>query len=250
MPVERFITIAVVLGIALLLALLGIVLALRQRSKSSQAHEVTAATDKPVPVDKPSPEWMKSLAGSAGKALTRTPGSNLPADAVVVLRDSVTGEWIVELNGMRYTALKDIHDDRVANKVLEALSGLQHFSGIVPVANRDLKPKPVILPTPTALPPDIEPTVAQALAQGGALASQPLHPAPANSILAQIEKILQRNLMRYPELAHRKIHIGAAPDGSLLIEIDRELYHHADEIAEIQVRDLIKAAIHEWERTA
>jgi hypothetical protein len=243
MPVERFIIIAVVLGIAMLLVLLGVVLALRQRSKSSQAHQ--AAAD-----DKPAPEWMKSVAGSAGKALTRTTGPNLPTDAVVIVRDSVTGEWIVQLNGIQYHTLKDIHDDRAAGKVLEALSGLQHFAGIAPAAAPDLKPKAVILPTPTAPPPDMEPVVAQAMAQGSVPSSMPLYPAPPNSILAQIEKILQRNLMRYPELAHRKIHVGAASDGSLLIEIDRQLYHHADEIAELQVRDLIKAAIHEWERTA
>ena len=130
------------------------------------------------------------------------------------------------------------------------MSGLQRFAGIAPAVKPDLKPKPVILPTPSAPAPGIDPTVAQALAQSGPTPTLPLYPAPPNSILAQIETILQRNLVRYPELAHRRIHVGAASDGSLLIEVDRQFYHHADEIAELQVRDLIKAAIHEWERTA
>jgi hypothetical protein len=243
MPVERFIPIVSIIGIALLLVLIGVVLALRQRSKGPAPHE--AVTD-----DRPAPDWVKNIAGSAGKTLTRTGGPNLPADAVVVSRDSASGEWGVSINGMQYTALKDIHDDRAASKVLEALSGLQKFAGIAPVVKPDLKPKLVILPTPSVPAPGIDPTVAQALAQSGPAPTMPLYPAPPNSILAQIETILQRNLIRYPELADRKIHIGAAPDGSLLIEIDRQFYHHADEIAELQVRDLIKAAIHEWERTA
>jgi hypothetical protein len=229
MPLERFIPMVVIIGIALLLVMIGVLLALRQRSKGPAVHE--AVTD-----DKPAPEWVKNIASTAGKTLTRT-GPNLPADAVVVSRDAASGEWVVEINGMPYKALKDIHDDRAASKVLEALSGLQKFAGIAPVAAPDLKSKSVILPAPSAPAPDIDPTVAQALAQGGSAPTLPLYPAPPN-------------LIRYPELAQRKIHIGAAPDSSLLIEIDRQFYHHADEIAELQVRDLIKAAIHEWERTA
>ncbi len=243
MPIERFILITSIIGIALLLVLIGVVLALRQRLKGPAPHE--AVTD-----DKPAPEWIKNIASSAGKTLTRTSGPNLPADAVVMTREIVSGEWVVSINGIPYNALKDIHDDRAASKVLEALSGLQKFAGIAPVTRPDLKPKPVILPTPSVPAPGIDPTVAQALAQRDSAPSLPLYPAPPNSILAQIETILQRNLIRYPELADRKIHVGAAPDGSLLIEIDRQFYHHADEIAELQVRDLIKAAIHEWERTA
>jgi hypothetical protein len=243
MPVERFIPTVVIIGIALLLVMIGVVLALRQRSKGPAPHE--AVTD-----DKPAPDWVKNIAGSAGKTLTRTGGPNLPADAVVVARDAISGDWAVSINGMQYAALKDIHDDRAAGKVLEALSGLQKFAGIAPAPVPDLKPKPVILPTPSRPASGLDPTVAQAQALSGPAPTLPLYPAPPNSILAQIETILQRNLIRYPELAERKLHIGAAPDGSLLIEVDRQFYHHADEIAELQVRDLIKAAIHEWERTA
>ncbi len=242
MPVERFIPVVAVIGIALGLVLIGVVLAMRQRSKKSTPHEVV--TD-----DNPAPEWVKNVAGSTGKVLTRSGGPNLPTDAVVVMRDAVSGEWIVNINGMQYNALKDIHDDRAATKVLEALGGLQKFSGIAPAPAPDLKPKAVILPTSNTPAPGIDPTVAQAMTQS-TTSNMPLYPAPPNSILAQIEVILQRNLIRYPELAQRKIHVGAATDGSLLIEVDRQFYHHADEIAELQVRDLIKAAIHEWERTA
>jgi hypothetical protein len=243
MPFERFILVAVIIGLALLLALVGVVLAWYQRKKTPAAHAA-------VPDDKPASSWVKNLAGSTGKTLTRTGDPNLPADAVVLLRDAVSGEWMVELNGMQYTALKDVHDDRAASKVLEALGGFQVFAGIAPIANPDLKAKPVILPTPSAPAPGLNPAVAMALTQSGPAPSLPLYPAPPNSIVAQIETILQRNLMRYPELSERKIHVGAAADGSLLFEVDRQLYGHVEDIAELQVRDLIKAAIHEWERTA
>jgi hypothetical protein len=244
MPVERFIPIVVVLGIAMLLVLIGIVLALRQRSKGPEAHEAVAS-------DKPAPEWVKGVAGTAGKALTRTSTANIPADAILVLRDPMSNEWMVEVNGMRYNNLKDIHDDRAADKVLEALSGLQHFAGTIPIVKPELKATlGVVASTPATSVKNIEPSVAQAMKPGSAMVSTALYPAPPNSILDQIEKILQHNLMRYPEFADRKIHVGAASDGSLLIEVDRQFYQHADEVPDLTIRGVIKASIQEWERSA
>jgi hypothetical protein len=243
MTVERFIPIVAVLGIAMLLVLIGVVLALRQRTKSPAAHESVTS-------DKPAPEWVKGIAGTAGKALTRTPAANVPADAMLVVRDPESGEWLVEVNGMRYNNLKDIHDDRAASKVLEALSGLQHFAGSIPIIKPELKAPLGVVPAAPPLAKDIEPSVAQALQKGAATTSTALHPAPPNSILDQIEKILQHNLMRYPEFTERKIHVGAADDGSLLIEVDRQFYQHADEVPDLTMRGVIKASIQEWERSA
>jgi hypothetical protein len=244
MPEERFIPIVVVIGFAMLLVLIGVILALRQRSKGPAAHEAVAS-------DKPAPEWVKGLAGTAGKALTRTPAANVPADAILVLRDPVSSEWLVELNGMQYRNLKEIHDDRAAGKVLDALSGLQRFAGTIPIVGPEWKP-PLpgsVASIPAAPAKDIEPSVNQAMKQGAAVSS-PLYPAPPNSILDQIEKILQHNLMRYPEFADRKIHVGAASDGNLLIEVDRQFYQHADEVPDPTIRGVIKASIQEWERSA
>jgi len=244
MPLERFIPIVIILGVAILLVLIGVSLALRQRAKTPEAHEMVAD-------DKPAPEWVKGLAGTAGKALTRAPAANIPTDAILVLRDPESSEWAVEVNGMRYFNLKDIHDDRAASKVLEALSGLQRFAGTIPIIKPELRVPPGVIPAVPAQPaPDIEPSVAQALKKGSPATSAAWYPAPANSILEQIEKILQHNLMRYPEFAERKIHVGAAPDGSLLIEVDRQFYPHADEVPDLTIRGVIKAAIQEWERSA
>lgn len=242
MPLDRFITVAVIAGVALLLMLLGIILALRQRTKPPAAHE-------PVADDKPAPEWVKGLAGTAGKTVARTASVSVPPDAILVLRDPATDEWVVEVNGMRYSNLKDIHDDRAANKVLAALSGLQRFAGTIPIVKSELR-APLGVPAAPGTPaPDLEPSVAQAM-QKSAVTSTALRPASPNSILDQIEKILQHNLMRYPEFADRKIHVGAADDGSLLIEVDRQFYQHADDVPDLMIRTVIKASIQEWERSA
>jgi hypothetical protein len=245
MTVERFIPIVVVMGLALLLMLVGVVLALRQRTKSPAAHEAVTS-------DKPAPEWVKGVAGTAGRTLTRTAAAGVPADAILVVHDPESSQWVVEVNGMRYSNLKDIHDDRAASKVLEALSGLQRFAGTIPIVKPELKAAPAggAVAAPLTPAKNVEPSVAQAMQQGGTPISTALYPAPPNSILDQIEKILQHNLMRYPEYAERKIHVGAANDGSLLIEVDRQFYQHADDVPDPTIRGVIKASIQEWERAA
>src|SRR5512136_1084736 len=172
MPVDRFIPIIIVIGIAMLLVLIGVVLAMRQRSKGPAAHEAVTG-------DKPAPDWVKGLAGTAGKALTRTSAANIPADAILVLHDPASSEWLVEVNGMQYRSLKDIHDDRAAGKVLEALSGLQRFAGTIPIVKPDLNPPLAggVASAPAAPAKNVEPSVIQAM-KPGTVGSSPMYPAP------------------------------------------------------------------------
>jgi hypothetical protein len=256
---DRFFIIAGIIGLALLLMLVGLIAALRNRYKSA---------DEPSAENAPAPSWVKNIAGAAGKTLTgtaRTAGMsvNAPPDALVVLRDTDTNEWVVELNGLRYQNLRDIHDDKAAGKVMAAIDGLRRFVGISmtaappPAADKPTATDnvPIVPPgesipyAPPATTPRMEPAIVAALTQTTTI-SKPKYPAPPNSILDQIEKVLQRNLAKEPDLAARRIHIGAAGDGSLLIEVDWSTYKSAEEVPEERIRNVIKAAIQEWERTA
>ncbi len=250
---ERFFIIAGIIGLALLLLAIGLIAAVLGRKKPpSEASPIDST---------PAPSWVKNIAGAAGKTLTgTTPTVNLPTEAIIVLRDAVSNEWQVEVNGSRYQSLKDIHDDKAASKVMSAIEGLRRFAGITAAPTVE-QPTPVvavpIVPAGESIPfvspdsaPKLETAVIGALTQSAAPTSKPKYPAPANSILDQIEKVLQRNLLKDSDLAARRIHIGAAADGSLLIEVDWSTYKSADEVPEGRVRDLIKASIQEWERTA
>ena len=241
---DQFFIVGGIIVLALILLAIGVVSALRSRTPNPAAH-------KPVASDQSAPEWLKGLADTAGKTIARAPGAAaLPTDALLIMRDPAAGNWLVEINSMRYASLKDIHDDRAASKVLEALAGLQEFAGIKPMASASPiapAPAPIGALTP-AQKPSVEPAIAAVLQAGGPVSS-PTYPAPPNSILDQIEKVLQRNLLKYPEMSGRKIHIGAAPDGGLLIEIDRQFYHAVNDVPEENVRNIIHASIQEWERT-
>ena len=253
---DRFFIVAGIIGLALLMLMVGIIAALRARAKTSLDES---------PIDSPpAPGWMKNLAGAAGKTLTGVaPVVSLPADAIVALRDPISSDWVVEINGQRYQSLKDIHDDKVATKVLAAIGGLQRFAGTIPIMTPPLEVKKPAAPGASLIEPSgessplvslgsapkLEPAIVAALAQASS-ATKPKYPAPAGSILDQIEKVLQRNLIKDPVLAQRRVHIGAAADGSLLVEVDWDTYKLVDDVPDDPVRQIIKSSIREWERTA
>ena len=256
---DRFFIVAGIIGLALLLLAVGIIAALRARATTSMEESPIDST--------PAPGWLKNLAGAAGNTLTgrarAAPAVNLPVDAIVVLRDPVSNDWVVEVNGLRYQNLKDIHDDKAATKVLAAIGGLQRFAGAIPImtpppaAEKPAAPSASpIVPAGEASPvvspdraPNLEPVIVAALAQASP-ATKPKYPAPAGSLLDQIEKVLQRNLLKDPVLAPRRVHIGAASDGSLLVEVDWNTYKSVDDVPDDRVRTMIKTSIQEWERTA
>ena len=244
MPLERFLLLAAVLGVAMILMLIGVLIMLR-RSKS-KPHDVAEA--------KSAPTWFKNLAGTAGKTLAHPDTPAVPAsqDAILVIRDPISTNWSVEVNGMRYASLKDIHDDKAAHKVLEALSGMQQFAGSIPIMNAapNNNSAGISLPETPPSPPPVQPAAIILPIQTGRSPAQPKHPAAPGSLLEQVEKILQRNLMKYPQLESSGVHIGATPQGGLQIEVGDSYYHAPDEVPDFTIRELIKTSILEWERTA
>ena len=242
-PEDKFFLLAGVVGAALLLMAIGVVIMLRGRSKS-EPHEAVAEA-------KPAPAWFKNLASTASKTLAHPDTPAAPQDAILVIRDPISTDWSVEVNGMRYASLKDIHDDKAAHKVLEALNGMQRFAGSIPITNTTPSNDSAAasLP-PRETPPPAPPSAAIILPIQAGRSALPRHPAAPGSLLEQVEKILQRNLMKYPQLESSGIHIGATPQGGLQIEVGDNYYHAPDEVPDFTIRELIKTAIMEWERTA
>ena len=170
----------------------------------------------------------------------------LPPDVIVLSRDAATGEWLVELEGQRYRRLADVHDDRAASKILGALEGMEAFAGITQMIPAEPAPPPAptqpapVQAGPTPPAPGAEPRPAR----------QASYPAPAGSIIAQIETLLQRELALRPEFGERAIHMGALPDGSLVIEVDLNFYKSPNDIPDPRVRDVVMAAVRTWEKSS
>ncbi len=232
MPFNQFLILVAVFGVALLLILGGLIVTARNRSAAKASHAAVTSS-------KSAPGWIKNLAGATGKTITgEAPSTTTQLDAIFVTRDPGSNEWVVDVNGTRYRNLKDIHDDLTARKVLDALSGLQRFAGSIPIVN---VPAPIGDPIPTDSRAAVGPT-SSALSSPKVFSSN-------DSLIGQIDAVLQHNLLRHAELSTRVIQISAAVDGSLRIEVDRQFYTAPDEIPEQSIRDIIKLSIQEWERT-
>ncbi len=72
-------------------------------------------------------------------------------------------------------------------------------------------------------------------------------PAPANSMVTQIDAILQKSLIGTP-LAERGIRLMESPQGSVIVMVGMEKYAGVGEVTDPQVQAVIKAAIAEWEK--
>lgn len=232
MQPEQLIIIVGALLIGSLLVLGGILAGVRGRRSASDRDDRQAAGGSP--------------AAASGQAPKREPPSwlsewqrKLPPDVVVLARDAASGAWVVEIEGQRYRRLSDVHDDKAATKIASALEGLKAFAGLSSQASPESADGQPAQPG-SSLPP---PT-------GPRRPKQATYSAPEGSIIAQIERILQLELGRRPDLAERGIHMGALPDGSLVVEVDGSFYRTPDEIPDAAAREVVLHAVRTWESSS
>jgi hypothetical protein len=80
-----------------------------------------------------------------------------------------------------------------------------------------------------------------------AAASVEIEEADPNSMAAQIERFLQDRLARTPGMMSRSIHIYSTPSGGVQIKVDSTLYENVGDVVEPDAREMIEAAIRDWE---
>ena len=181
-----------------------------------------------------------------------------------VLRTPPLGKVVVEIGSNRYLNLDEIPEADARRRMLAAIGDLVVFAGgyqrlvdadvAPPLAAAARTPAPALpqtrdLTAPPPIPtPDVQPP--------------PVIPKPVNTgplmtaatptmtnIAAQIDEILQRHIAGDPALANRTIHLKQSAAGGLIIEVDNRSYKRPNEIEEKEVRDVIKRALKEWEKT-
>jgi hypothetical protein len=69
------------------------------------------------------------------------------------------------------------------------------------------------------------------------------------TFIDEIEEILQRMISAAPTPLSKEVHVGTGPEGSLQIQVGNRYFSSADEVPDPAIRDLIKAAVKEWERS-
>jgi hypothetical protein len=189
----------------------------------------------------------------------------MPPDTVEVMRvyrDLSDGSLIVEMNGERFQTVAEMRDRGLVKRFISIVRDMVQLAkvgaqaaGLKPPsfeANAGVVSEPGAWskqrsaatqpPAPNAEPPPI--LTADPMAS---ITSRPAGGEEPVGIVAQIEEYLQYRLMQTPAFQHRDIHVRAAGDGSLRIQVDDRSYQAVDEIVDVDVREFIQTVIREWE---
>ena len=163
-----------------------------------------------------------------------------------VLRDPTDGALVVEIDGTRYRRLTDITDGEVGRRFVAHVRALAHFALVLKGA-----PPPLpLLPMQPAAAPNLTRAASRSLPQP---AMQPATTDAAEeaaaepiSLAEEIDRLVQKRLASTPQLASRSIHIRPGLHGGVSIVVDNRAYEGVDAVPEPDVRQLIQAAIQEW----
>jgi hypothetical protein len=199
-----------------------------------------------------------------------------------VLRDNLTGRLLIEIAGQRFASLRDLQDPTLYQGLVTTLRDLYAFAGDASAPGEDVREAatPAILPDPGLSPMPPMPhasaplggpstsTPAAARPAGTNAEARPLPapsmnpfkqmqvlrdlaknpPPPPKSIAEQIDEVLQSKLAGTP-LLQRGLRMRPGPRGEAIFDLDGTSYPAVDEVPDAEVRDVIRAAIAEWEQT-
>jgi hypothetical protein len=107
--------------------------------------------------------------------------------------------------------------------------------------------------TPSVLPPEEKPRRGYSLVnyfRQGFEKNAPTTPMPSpTSFIDEIEEILQTHIRRLPSPLPVEVHVRTGSDGSLQIEVGMDAYSSAEDVPDLQIRQLIQGAVSEWEKS-
>jgi hypothetical protein len=180
-----------------------------------------------------------------------------------VLRDNLTGRLMLEIAGKRYASLSEIGQGDVRQALMTTLHDLEAFAGgaleLAP-AQRLAEPAAATAALQTAVaqaarasadkPAEYRPLPAptmnpfKQMAVLREMAKNP--PPPPKTITEQIDDVLQAHIIGTP-MIHRALHVRPGPRGDAIFEADGQSYASVDELPDVEVRDVFRAAIVDWE---
>ena len=159
----------------------------------------------------------------------------------------------LDLDGQHADTSQLTADQR--KRLIELMVMMRPWIEARPTATPQPVSRPIAAQTPSLSKPRQSPPVAAPVSQpkstpvaaAPAPASKDEAPAPANSMVAQIDTILQKSLIGTP-LAERGIRLIESPQGTVAVYVGLTRYNSVGEVTDPQVQAAIKAAIAEWEK--
>jgi hypothetical protein len=107
-------------------------------------------------------------------------------------------------------------------------------------------PAPESKPVPEKPAPPPRQPVAPPAARPGTIAKEDRPVAPANSIVGQIDSILQARLAGTP-LEGRGVFLAQSAEGGVIVYVGLTRYNGLDDVPDPEIKAAIRAAISEWE---
>lgn len=172
----------------------------------------------------------------------------LPPD-VLSVRFSEQGIWEVLVYGVPYRSLDAVPDPAAQQKVADALKILAGFSRSYIQKQRAEAPSMGATPRPTVT--DGRPSIpASLLVETGPLRTPAAAPTfmPQINLAKEIGQIVETLQARTPSLAQHTIRLQNAAGGGILFLIDGQLYQNLEDIPNLEIQALIRAATKQWER--
>ena len=274
-PIILLIVGAIGLAGCVILLLLGLNMLREEREpKASEAGapaSLAAAEAAGAPAEAAQLEAAKPASVTSGGnpfagVTARLTGSGVRGSAhevLRVLRDNLTGRVAVEMAGKRYASLDDVSDGEVRQALLTTLHDLEAFAGgtlsltsdrpaetAAAAVTRQAPAARAARPAADQAPAEYKPLPAPSMnpfKQMAVLREIAKNPPPVlKSITEQIDDVLQARIIGTP-LIHRGLHVKPGPRGDAVFEADGQSYSAVDELPDVEVRDVIRAAIAEWE---
>lgn len=192
-------------------------------------------------------------------------GEMAPPPEIVLRRRGWAGRMEIVIGGHTYRRLKDVDDPAARRALMLAAGDLVAF---VEPATAPPPPKPAPAPEPQAPSTGKHYAPARELAQQAFLAqleqaNLAVPPAggwlavlgrglgsratssPTGSFVDEIEAIIQRRCRE--QGIDTPVHLRTDGQGIVRVEVDGVLYDSPGDIPEIAIRELIRAAVGEWE---
>jgi hypothetical protein len=229
------------------------------------------------------PLWPRSP--TQNMASLSSPGVEGAQDNAIRVLPDYDGKWMVQVGGKSYYSLGQVSDPLAAQRLSRMLEALSRFAShppeAVPPPSPEIELEAPSPPSPgaepeAALPVAPVPPLTASVASGpspeqnieaqpapapplqkpalsplrwgwGKKAAEAPPPPPILGIAEQIEQVLQRLLESRPDMQASGIHVGATDDGSLRIEVAGRVYPGVDSVPDPGVRELLRAAVKEWE---
>jgi len=194
---------------------------------------------------------INALRGDSSRRTTVPPEIEGRAiDNILLWHDRSGGNLIVDIDGATFTELNQMRNDQRSR--LETCYGqLKRFLGIQepvaqPAAGKSrLQPPIQKPPSETPVVPAVESVqpVPVKLSLTKKVVTEPIKPL---SIVAEIDEILQSSIEATP-LAERGLKLLETPSHTISVCIDKQQYQSIDEVPDLNIQEIIHAAVRKWE---